>query len=139
MKKAEIHDAAKAFVADHARYIQEWHSRWEYALAPFRTSGVIATTEGIAHPDWDKLTPEVIVDFFNSFWMALPDSPGIHGLGFGMLCDIAENIFGFDDEEESYGSACDYLEHVDAHIQAASNVHSTILALQHEQALHATS
>lgn len=100
MKKTEIHDTAKVFIDKHAAYISEWYGRWEHALTPFRQSGVITTTDGVEHPDWDKLTPEVIVDFFNSFWMALPDSPSIHAPGFGLLCDIAENVFGFEDDED---------------------------------------
>ena len=97
MKKAEIHDAAKAFVIKHADYISDWESRWESVVTPMPETEV---TVGIVHPAWDKLTPEAIVDFFNAFWMTLPDSPSIHADGFYALCDIAEHVFGFDDDDE---------------------------------------
>lgn len=99
MKRTEIHDAAKAFVTDHSTYIQKWAGCWERAMIPL-DQNAITNTDGVPHPEWDKLAPEVIVDFFNAFWMALPDSPRIHTAGFGALCDIAEHVFGFDDDDE---------------------------------------
>lgn len=99
MKRSEIHDAAKKFIAEHAEYVGTWATSWERAVDPFRQNGTTITTDDVEHPEWDKLTPEAIVDFFQEFWDALPDSTAIHGFGFGSLCDIAENVFGFDDED----------------------------------------
>jgi len=38
-----------------------------------------------------------IADFWNTFWLALPDNPSIHREPFYLICDICEYIFGSDE------------------------------------------
>ena len=43
-------------------------------------------------------SPRLIGEWFQTFWEALPDNPGIHSEGFGAVCDIAE-MYCFGEEE----------------------------------------
>ena len=41
-------------------------------------------------PDWEPETTQDIIDYWNRFWMNLPDSKSIHRHPFYQICDIAE-------------------------------------------------
>ena len=41
--------------------------------------------------NYDKIK---VIQMWNDFWLALPDSPTIHRTPFNELCDLCENIFG---------------------------------------------
>jgi hypothetical protein len=90
MKKSEIEEAARKVLEDHKDYFETYihactcareESGWNWA-----------------EPDYTQ--PEKVVLWFHCFWERLPDNMSIHWGGFTAVCDIAENIFGFDDEDE---------------------------------------
>lgn len=95
MNRSEAHTAAQNYIEVHSSYIARFEDAWDRAIEGLETT----QTDGIIHPVWNALTPEQTIEVFQNFWENLPDNGTIHRMGFGELCDIAENLFGFDDDE----------------------------------------
>lgn len=89
MKKSEVENAAKQCLEQHKDYFDGYI----HSCCKARES----TGWNWANPDYSD--PVKVVEWFNAFWMALPDNKAIRHGGFWDMCNIAECIFGFDDED----------------------------------------
>lgn len=90
MRRSEVEARAREVLGVHADYFDTYIHACCYARE-------------ISLWDWTKpdySDPQKVVDWFHFFWSALPNNESIRTAAFFKVCDIAECVFGFDDEED---------------------------------------